>query len=114
MLIYGKNSCLEYLKKNKKVKSLYLDRSFSDKRLISLIENLQIKPYFYTKFQLDQLAEENHQGIILNVKGVPSIIKRILSLKPGDLKKIFQRASCQHCEISSKTRFTELFPQKRH
>ena len=66
MLIYGKNSCLEYLKKNKKVKSLYLDRSFSDKRLISLIENLQIKPYFYTKFQLDQLAEENHQGIIID------------------------------------------------
>ena len=66
MLIYGKNSCLEYLKKNKTVKSLYLDRSFSDKRLISLIENLQIKPYFYTKFQLDQLAEENHQGIIID------------------------------------------------
>ena len=67
MLIYGKNSCLEYLKKNKKVKTLYLDRSFSDKNIISLIENLKIKPHFYTKYELDQLAEENHQGIIIDV-----------------------------------------------
>lgn len=67
MLVYGKNSCLEYLKKGKKVQSLYLDRNFSDKRLISLIENLQIRPHFYSKFQLDQLAEENHQGIIIDV-----------------------------------------------
>ena len=67
MLIYGKNSCLEYLKKNKKVKTLYLDRGFSDKNIISLIENLKIKPHFYTKYELDQLAEENHQGIIIDV-----------------------------------------------
>lgn len=67
MLIYGKNSCLEYLKKRKKIKSLYLDRGFNDKHIISLIENLKIKPYFYTKHELDELAEENHQGIIIDV-----------------------------------------------
>lgn len=67
MLIYGKNSCLEYLKKRKKIKSLYLDRSFNDKHIISLIENLKIKPHFYTKHELDELAEENHQGIIIDV-----------------------------------------------
>ena len=66
MLIYGKNSCLEYLKKGKKVKSLYLDRNFSDKKLISLIGNLKIKPYFHTKNELDELANENHQGIIID------------------------------------------------
>ena len=67
MLIYGKNSCLEYLKKRKKIKSLYLDRGFNDKHIISLIENLKIKPHFYTKHELDELAEENHQGIIIDV-----------------------------------------------
>lgn len=67
MLIYGKNSCLEYLKKRKKIKSLYLDRGFNDKNIISLIENLKIKPRFYTKHELDELAEENHQGIIIDV-----------------------------------------------
>jgi 23S rRNA (guanosine2251-2'-O)-methyltransferase len=67
MLIYGKNSCYEYLKKFKKVKTLYLDMDFSDKKLISLIESLKIKPNFCRKFQLDQLANEIHQGIIMDV-----------------------------------------------
>ena len=66
MFICGKNSCYEYLKKGKKIKSVYLDRKFSDKNIISLIESLKIKPYFYTKYQLDELAEENHQGIIID------------------------------------------------
>lgn len=67
MLIYGKNSCEEFLKKSKNVKSLYLDRGFSDKTIISLIESLNLKPHFYTKFQLDELANGNHQGIIIDV-----------------------------------------------
>ena len=66
MIIYGKNSCYEYLKKGLKVKKLYLDRDFSDKKIISLLEFLKIKPCFYTKFELDQLANENHQGIIID------------------------------------------------
>ena len=67
MLIYGKNSCYEYLKKFKKVKSLYLDMNFSDKKLISLIENLNIQPTWRDKIQLDELANGNHQGIIVDV-----------------------------------------------
>ncbi len=67
MLVYGKNSCYEYLKKFKKVKTLYLDTGFDDKRLISLIDSLKIKPRFCKKFQLDELANENHQGIIMDV-----------------------------------------------
>ena len=67
MLVYGKNSCYEYLKNNKNIKKLYLDRNFNDNSLISLIENLKIKPYFMTKMELDQLAEGNHQGIIIDV-----------------------------------------------
>ena len=66
MIIYGKNSCYEYLKKGLKVKKLYLDRDFSDKKIISLLEFLKIKSCFYTKFELDQLANENHQGIIID------------------------------------------------
>ncbi len=67
MLIYGKNSCYEYLKNKKKVDSLYLDMNFSDKKLISLIETLNLKPIFVRKSQLDQFANENHQGIIIDV-----------------------------------------------
>ena len=67
MLVYGKNSCLEYLKNKKKIKSLYLDRNFNDKNIISLVERLNLKPHFYTKYELDELAKENHQGIIIDV-----------------------------------------------
>lgn len=67
MIVYGKNSVYEYLKKYKKVKTLYLDRNFSDKNIISLIEKLNIEPHFYTKFELDEVANGNHQGIIIDV-----------------------------------------------
>lgn len=67
MLIYGKNSCYEYLKNKKKCETLYLDINFSDQKLISLIENLNLKPVFMNKYELSQLANENHQGIIIDV-----------------------------------------------
>ena len=67
MLVFGKNSCMEVLKTSKNIKKVYLDRNFSDKTLISLIENKKIKPFFYTKSELDELAEGNHQGIIVDM-----------------------------------------------
>ena len=67
MLIYGKNSCYEYLKKYKKCVSLYLNMDFNDKKIISLIEDLKLKPHFMTNYELDRLAKENHQGIIIDV-----------------------------------------------
>ncbi len=67
MIIYGKNSCCEYLKSDKKVKKVYLERNFSDKSLISLIENKKIRPNFLLKSELDELAKGNHQGIIIDV-----------------------------------------------
>ncbi len=70
MLVYGKNSCCEVLENEENVKSIkkvYLERNFRDKNIISMIEKLKIEPHFYTKFELDQLAEGNHQGIILDI-----------------------------------------------
>lgn len=67
MLVYGRNSAYEILKNNKKVKKVYLDRNFRDKNIISLLENLKIIPHFYSKYELDELANGNHQGIIVDV-----------------------------------------------
>lgn len=67
MLVFGKNSCVEILKNKKKIKRIYLDRNFKDKSVISLIENLKITPYFYSKDELDELVNANHQGIIVDV-----------------------------------------------
>lgn len=67
MLVYGKNSCYEYLKQERSVKKVYLDRNFSEEKLISLINLLKIKPYFLTKNELDEMSNGNHQGIILDI-----------------------------------------------
>ena len=67
MLVYGKNSCEEILKNKKNIKRVYLERNFKEKSIIHLIDNLRINPIFMTKYELDELAEGNHQGIIIDV-----------------------------------------------
>ena len=67
MLVYGKNSCEEILKNKKNIKRVYLERNFKEKSIIHLIDNLKINPIFMTKYELDELAEGNHQGIIIDV-----------------------------------------------
>lgn len=68
MIVYGKNSVYEYLKKNKKVKKLYLDKNFNDKNIISFIEKMGLVPHFYKKVELDEMCDGNHQGIIIEVE----------------------------------------------
>ena len=67
MLVYGKNSCEEFLKNDTIIKKVYLDKNFSDKNIISLIEKRNIRPHFYNKIDLDELADGNHQGIIIDI-----------------------------------------------
>ncbi len=84
MLVYGRNSCEEILKKNVKVKRVYLERNFSDRNIISLLENLKMRPFFCTKEELDELANGNHQGIILDIGEYEySDIDDIISLNNG-------------------------------
>ena len=67
MLVFGKNVAEEFLKKNEKVRKIYLQENFQDKNLISLIEKTKIPVEIKSKYELDRLAEKNHQGIILLV-----------------------------------------------
>lgn len=67
MLVYGRNSCKEYLEKNEKVKKIYLQEGFHDENLKLLIGNSKIQPVFKSKFELDRLANGNHQGIIIDI-----------------------------------------------
>lgn len=67
MLVYGKNSCSFYLENKKSIKKLYLDRNFTDKHILEIINKLNIKPYFLTKTELDLMIDGNHQGIIMDV-----------------------------------------------
>lgn len=67
MLVYGKNACLEFLKNNEKVRKIYLQDNFNDENLNSLIGNLNIQPKYMSKYELDQLANGLHQGIIIDI-----------------------------------------------
>ena len=68
MLVYGRNVCLEYLKKNKKVRKIILQDNFNDENLIFAIGKLNIQPKYLPKSELDQLANGLHQGIIMDVE----------------------------------------------
>ena len=67
MLVYGRNVCLEYLKKNEKISKIYLQDGFKEENLISLIGKLKIQPIYLKKIELDRLANGLHQGIIMDV-----------------------------------------------
>ena len=50
MLIYGKNSCKEVLRKNIHIKKLYLQVDFNDKEILSIVQNNklnQIQKIYY-------------------------------------------------------------------
>ena len=55
------------MKKNEKVRKIYLQDNFSDENLKLLIEKSKIPVILRRKIELDQLANTLHQGIILDV-----------------------------------------------
>ena len=68
MRIYGKNTCIEYLKSNNKIKRIYLQDSVDDKfknQVLSLNKNIEYK----NKDFLNKLTNfKNHQGIVIDVE----------------------------------------------
>ncbi len=68
MRIYGKNTCIEYLKSNNKIKRIYLQDSVDDKfknQVLSLNKNVEYK----NKDFLNKLTNfKNHQGIVIDVE----------------------------------------------
>lgn len=67
MLVYGRNVAKDLLKKGKKIEKIYLQDNFSDKEVISLIENQKIKVRRLQKREIDNLCSGVHQGILLFV-----------------------------------------------
>ena len=65
--MYGRNVAKEILKKNKKVRKIYLQENFDDKEIISLLENNNFEIESVKKQKLDYLSNGTHQGIILDI-----------------------------------------------
>lgn len=68
MLVYGRNVAIEYLQKNKKIKKIWIQDSFTDQTILSLIQKRKISYKKCPKLELDRLANGVHQGIILEVE----------------------------------------------
>ncbi len=68
MLVYGRNVALEMLQNPKKVQKVLLQEGFTDKKILSLLENSKIPVSVKPKREIDRLAEGVHQGIILYVR----------------------------------------------
>ena len=63
MYIFGKNVAEEYLKKQKKVKKIYLSKNFKENLPF---QNIPIK--YLEKYEMDKMVSGLHQGIILEVE----------------------------------------------
>ena len=67
MIIYGKNSCKVVLESNIEISKVYLQEGFSEKDIISLIENKNLSINYLPKNKMNDLADGVHQGIILSI-----------------------------------------------
>ena len=67
MYVFGKNVAEEVIKKNEKIKKAYIYKDFNDKNLISALQKVKISIVYCEKYELDKLANGNHQGIILSI-----------------------------------------------
>lgn len=67
MYVFGKNVAEEVIKNNEKIKKAYIYKDFNDKNLISALQKLKISIVYCEKYELDKLANGNHQGIILSI-----------------------------------------------
>lgn len=81
MRIFGKNTCLEFLKTNKKVNKIYIQKNFDEKLLIDIKEKYKNVNICEKDF-LNKLTNfKNHQGIVLEVEDFKySSLEEILSI----------------------------------
>lgn len=71
MLVSGRNNCLEILRNfqdKKIIKKVYCTNKFNEKNILSLIEKLKLPIVYKEKYELDKMINNNHQGIIMDVK----------------------------------------------
>ena len=68
MIVYGRNVAKEVLKNNKKIKEVFLQDSFDDKEIISLLETKKINVKRLNKKEISRFDNFSHQGIILDIE----------------------------------------------
>ena len=67
MYIFGKNVAKETLENNKKVLKAIVSKDFSDRNIISMLNERHINIEYVSKVDIDKMVSGNHQGIVLSV-----------------------------------------------
>ena len=68
MIVSGRNNVKEILKNfsdKKMIKEVICTKNFNEKDILSLIEKRNLNVKYKEKWELDKLAKNNHQGIIM-------------------------------------------------
>ncbi len=71
MIVSGRNNVKEILKnfsEKNKIKKVICSKNFNEKDILSLIEKRNLRIEYKEKWELDKLAKNNHQGIIMDVE----------------------------------------------
>ncbi len=66
MYISGKNVIKEYLKSDKKINKVFINKNFNDLEIINQLNDRKIKTTMVDKYELDKISDHN-QGIILEI-----------------------------------------------
>ena len=65
MLIYGKNSIIEYIKQNNVINKIYVSNSLKKDNIISILGNKQKNIEYVDSKKLDEITNnKNHQGVV--------------------------------------------------
>lgn len=67
MYVCGKNVAKEVLANNQKIHKAIISKDFNDKDVILELQKRNIDINYASKFELDRMVKENHQGIILSI-----------------------------------------------
>lgn len=68
MIVYGKNIAIDYMESDERINKVYISENFDDEKILSMLRKRKIAPIISTKYQLEELVNSNHQGIILDVE----------------------------------------------
>ena len=97
MLVYGKNVAKSVLEKSEIVNKIYLWDKFSDKNIISLIKRNNFSVKKCSKEELNKIANENHQGIIMDINDYKFYtLEQILDDKSSDFIVILDHLEDPH------------------
>lgn len=67
MYVFGKNVAKELISNKRHIKKAYLSKNMISSSIDEDLKSLNVKVNYLNKTELDQIAEGNHQGVILEI-----------------------------------------------